>query len=536
MIFPSQAYQALVDILGEEYVTLDQTVAQAYSRCFTSTRMMQPQCLVLPGDVGEIQQIYRLANEYDFKVIPTGTHLMSCCEPASSQHNYVTIDPKRMDGLWIDEQNMVAVVEPYVTFFRLQVEAMKLGLTCYIPSGGSQTSVLTNLIYQGFNMQSYRLGAGSRSMLGMEWVMPTGEIMRTGSASVLDNDFFWGEGPGPDLRGMIKGTYGFFGGIGMCTRIGIKLHPWVGPKKLPCSGGPPDYRCELPEDSFRTFTIDFPTIKDIVDAMYKIGHAEIGARCINLRGGWLPVTSSLCREEFFEIWESDEYKNNVHHLLVVVLEAYTSNEQLDYEEEVLREIISEHKGSFITGRLHELAAGITVPDLLYRPNLLFRGFRAAGNFVSVKLGLDSLDHSALLLKNGVRLNRWFTRKKQPPFLDDEGETGYINPYDLAHMGHYELPVLYEAKFEVVQEAMKLVPLQVFEDIISRTYPGGFLFSLLIDFMGPMMGGFDKVITGVKVAFDPNNVSNPPWPSHVWPHTIMGKLQKYRMYIKMILGV
>jgi len=535
MSFPDEPYRALCELLGEDHVTRDETIGLAYSRCFTSLKMMPPQCLVLPAEREEIQQIYRLANRYDFKVIPTGTHLMSCCEPASSKYNYVTIDPKRMDGLWIDEDNMVAVIEPYVTFFRLQMEAMKRGLTCYIPSGGCQTSVLTNLVYQGFNMQSYRFGAGSRSMLAMEWVMPSGEILRTGSAATLDDDFFWGEGPGPDLRGMIKGTYGFFGGIGMCTRIGIKLFPWIGPEKFPCEGTSPDVRSKLPKDRFRVFAVDFQTLDQCIDAMYEIGHAEIAARCINVRGGWIPVESSLCREEFWEMWSSESYKGEVHNLVVVVLEATTSPKQLDYEEAVLRDIADEKNGRFLDGKLLEYTTEILTPDLLYRPHLLFRGFRAGGNFVSCKLGLDSLDHSALLLRNGTKLTSWFIRKKQPPFLDDQGESGYINPYDFGHMGHYELPVLYEASFEAVKEALKLVPLQVLEDIRSRTYPGGFLFSFLIDFMGPLMGKFHKIIRAVKEEFDPNNVSNPPWPLPIWGRGLKNQLKKYMSYLKMAVG-
>ena len=535
MTFPDQAYQALLEIVGEENLTRDPVKAFAYSRCFTSIRMRPPQCIVLPGAAGEIQQIYRLANQYDFKVIPTGTHLMSCCEPATSAFPYATLDPKRMDRLWIDEENMLAVVEPYVTFFRLQVEAMKRGLTCYIPSGGSQTSVLTNLVYQGYNMQSYRLGAGSRSMLAMEWVLPSGEILHTGSSSVLDHDFFWGEGPGPDLRGLFKGSYGYFGGIGMCTKIGIKLFPWAGPRKFPCQGTTPDKRCQLPEESFRSFAIDFPTLDECIAAMYEIGRAEIGARCIHLRGGWLPALSSLSREDFWTMWVSPAYHAEVHNLLIVVVEAVSSKKQLDYESSVLKEIVAENKGRFLAGKLLELASTILVPDLLYRPNLLFRGFRAAGNFISVKLGLDSLDHSARLLRNGTKLTHWYIKDKQPPFLDDEGESGYINPYDFGHMGHYELPVLYEARFEAIQQAMKLIPLQVLEDIRSRTHPGGFLFSFLIDLMGPWMGKFNQIVREVKVSFDPNNVSNPPWPMPIWGRGLKNRFKKYFTYLKIMVG-
>ena len=99
------------------------------------------------GETREVQEIFRLANQFGFKVIPTGTHLMATCEPALPEVNYVIIDPKRMDYLKIDAENMYAIIDPYVTFARLQVAAMKHGLNCYVPSGGSQISVLANLVF-----------------------------------------------------------------------------------------------------------------------------------------------------------------------------------------------------------------------------------------------------------------------------------------------------------------------------------------------------------------------------------------------------
>ncbi len=536
MSFPNKPYKALQDLLGKEFISRDPAVTMAYSRCFASVKSSPPSCIVLPGKAGEIQEIFRLANIYDFKVIPTGTHLMATCEPTLPDFDYVIIDPKRMDELEIDADNMYAIVQPYVTFARLQMEAMKHGLTCYIPSGGSQTSVLANQVFQGFNMQSYRLGAGSRSMLAMEWVLPNGELMHTGSASLREGDYFWGEGPGPDLRGMLKGTWGFFGGIGMCTRIGVKLHAWNGPEIFPCEGTTPDKRCHLPSDVFRTFAIDFSSVDKVINAMYDIGHAEIASRCIHLRKGWIPCEISLSQEHFWDIWESAEYQKAYNNLVVVILEAYTAEEQLDYEEEVLRQIVAEQEGRFLTGELLESVETIVAPDLLIRPSLVFRGFRVGGNFMSVKLGLDSLDHSALLLKNGIKLTNWFIKDKIPPFVDVQGEAAYINPYDFGHMGHLEFPILYEASPDNVAIAMKLVSLQMLEDIYSRTYPGGFLFSIFMDVMGPMMGKFNRIVGKVKVAFDPNNISNPPWPKIIWKKTVPVFFSKYITYAQMKLGM
>ena len=533
MSFPDEPYKALCDILGEEYVTRDEAITMAYSRCFISIDMIPPKCIVRPAEVSEIQQIYRLANHYNFKVIPTGTNFVSTAQPATKEYDYVTIDPKRMDGLWIDEQNMMAVVEPYVTAGRLQMEAMKRGLTCYIASAGAQISVLTNLIYNGFHMQSYRLGSGSRSMLAMEWVLPNGEIVHTGSAAVLDDDFFWGEGPVSDLRGMFKGSYGYFGGMGMCVKIGIKLFPYPGPKKFPCEGTSPDFRVNFPEDRFRTFLIDFDTMDDCVNSIYEVGHAEIAARNVHMANSWIPMIKSLCREEYFELRDSEEYKRQAHNLQVVVLEAITSPKQLDYEESVLKDIIKENKGRFITGPLLDYTASMVSPCLLYRPALLYRGFRVGGSFTCIKMPLDSVDHAALVTKNAKKLNARLLKNRQPPIFDDGGGSNYISPYDFGHCAHMELPVLYEKSFDVTKTGARIMAAQAVEDLYSGTHPGGYLFSFMPDLMGPLMGKFHTHIRKIKEAFDPNLIANPPWPVYVYGRGLKGLRKRLKSYWKVV---
>jgi len=513
------ALRALTEVLGEEYISTDPAVMRAYSRNFTSPLGSRPvECVALPGKMEDIQEIYRLANRFDFKVIPTGTHLFMSCEPLIPIYDHLIIDPKRMDGIWIDEENMYAVVEPYATWGRLQVEAMKHGLTCYIPSAGAQTSVVANLTFQGYHMAAHRLGAGSRSMLAMEWVLPDGEIMNIGSTSSPGGEYFWGEGPGPDLRGMIKGVWGFFGGLGMCTKAGIKLFPWPGPKKWPTRGATPDKRVFLPEDKFKIYAIGFPTFDSVIDAMYEIGRSEIASVCVHLQKGWLAGELALSQEDYFSMWESEAYQKSVENMLVVMLTAYTSKKQLEYEDDVLRSIMDEYGGKFLSDEVQEGIAQVLVPDLMIRPNVLFRGFRVAGSFFDVKGALDSMDHGAIAHKTTLPFIKDFVKDKTPPFMDDDGGCHYICSYDLGHSGFFEMPFLYEPDADCKNIKTLLAGLTAkgyLHDARHKTYPGGFVVSVGADIMGPFMGGFQKIIKNVKATFDPNYVSNPGWPVLMW---------------------
>ena len=105
----------------------------------------------------------------------------------------------------LDEKNMYAVVEPLTTLAQLHAEANKRGLYIGSPEASAQASALAGHLFQGMWGVGFRLGVAYRNILGMEWVLPNGEILRTGSFSQDAGCGFWGEGPGPDLRGMLPG-------------------------------------------------------------------------------------------------------------------------------------------------------------------------------------------------------------------------------------------------------------------------------------------------------------------------------------------
>ena len=177
MNLPRSVYQALESVVGKEYISDDPAITACYFKEMLEKgeeaanryyaypfgmlpgKTYRPECVVLPGTTEEVQAIVRLANRYKFHFIPVGSLLFYSCIPSGS--GYITIDPKRMGSLEIDEKNMYAVGEPYTSFAQLQVEAMKRGLTCHIPWSGSQTSVIANHLFAGigptYQMSRHRL-------------------------------------------------------------------------------------------------------------------------------------------------------------------------------------------------------------------------------------------------------------------------------------------------------------------------------------------------------------------------------------------
>ena len=92
----------------------------------------------------------------------------------------------------INEKNMYAVVEPYVTSAQLQAELFKRGLNTNVKGAGSQCSAML----RGHGHLDQSMGADDRNHLAVEWVTPDGELVRLGSLGSTD-EWFCGDGPGP---------------------------------------------------------------------------------------------------------------------------------------------------------------------------------------------------------------------------------------------------------------------------------------------------------------------------------------------------
>ena len=172
----------------------------------------------------------KLCNKYRIQIKIQSTGLGPWNQPSTD--NCIIFDMRRMNKIVkIDEKNLFAVIEPYVSGAQLLVEVMKYGLFPHMPGAGPQVSPLasaTSMNGPGFTSPS--TGHSARNVLAVEWVLPEGEIMKLGAYGLKNNpDFFHGDGPGPSLRGIMRGWAGTKSGLGVFTKVAVKLFPY------PCS-------------------------------------------------------------------------------------------------------------------------------------------------------------------------------------------------------------------------------------------------------------------------------------------------------------
>lgn len=115
----------------------------------------------------------------------------------------------------IDPVDRIAVVEPGVINLDISAAAEPFGLY-YAPDPSSQ-SVCTiggNVAFNSGGAHCFRHGMTANHVLGLEVVLPDGEVVRLGGDSVED--------VGPDLTGLFVGSEGLFG---VALEVTVRLLP-----------------------------------------------------------------------------------------------------------------------------------------------------------------------------------------------------------------------------------------------------------------------------------------------------------------------
>jgi len=501
MALSNKAYEALKSVVGAENISQDPGVCIAYSRggfgrdIFDIDRV-KPVCVVLPGSTEEVQSIVRLANRYKFPYIPVSTYFTATCAP--QRPDTVIVHLKRMDRYEIDAKNQLAIVEPYVIFSQLQIEAMKQGLYTCATLAGAQISVLANHSGFGVGQLSHRTGIANRRILAMEWVLPNGELLRTGSWANPNADGFWGEGSGPDLRAIIRGFQGVVGGMGIITKMAVKLFALPKPFTPAPYGITPQTTFAMPPDYARWYIIIYKTPQDSVEAMYRIGQAEICASLMRVPSMWRIVRKAASKEEFWELYDKEKVKWEAEtpNVIRVGIFGFTSEKQIEYEERVLQDIVQETGGEMRR-----------VPDTgaadCFMPSYTNCAYRPGGAFVSEKLGFDSIDHALAYLMGGMEVKR----KYFPVLVDDKEEAGWILSYDFGHHAHGELTSYYDDTFENRLQVLRHEQECVEQDMDIHAYIG-FAYGPTHDFVGPKMGNYQQLMKKIKAALDKNDLSNP----------------------------
>ncbi|MHA1378321.1 MAG: FAD-binding oxidoreductase [Candidatus Helarchaeota archaeon] len=218
----------LIKIVGKEHISSDTADCVAYERDdqFWLVPAHRPDFVVKPQNKEEIQAIIRLANENKIPIIPygAGVNRKGLC---IAQKGGIILDLRRMDRIEIDEEMMIAKVEPGVNFAQMVVALNKYPkLRCLTPDAPATASVLANYMLRGIYPTATRYGIDH--LITMEIVLPNGSILNTGSAATPNSlGPYCGIVNGPDLTKLLQANVGT---MGVVTEGRIRLYPM--PEKI----------------------------------------------------------------------------------------------------------------------------------------------------------------------------------------------------------------------------------------------------------------------------------------------------------------
>jgi 4-cresol dehydrogenase (hydroxylating) len=203
-----------------------------------------PSAALVATEVAQVQKIVAVCNKYKVPVwtISTGKNL-GYGSAAPGERGQVVLDLKRMNKIIeVNAELGYALVEPGVTYQQLYdyIQEKKLPLWMSCPAPSAIAGPLGNTVDRGVGYTPY--GEHFLFSCGMEVVLATGEVLRTGMGGIENSNtwqvFKWGYGP--YLDGLFTQS-----NYGIVTKLGIWLMP-----------APPAYK---------PFCIRFPDETDIAD-------------------------------------------------------------------------------------------------------------------------------------------------------------------------------------------------------------------------------------------------------------------------------
>ncbi len=258
----------LRELIGSENVLDSPESRLVYSYDSSPINAPLPDLVLRPSTPQQISEIVRIANQEKIAIIPrgSGTGLSGGTLPTENSIILLTNHWNRI--IEIDEENLSVWVEPGVITANLQAEVEKYGFI-YPPDPGSASisTIGGNVAENAGGLRGLKYGVTKNYVLGMEVVLPTGEILHTGGKSVKDV-------AGYNLKDILIGSEGT---LGIFTKILLKIIP-------------------KPETS-RTFLAFFPTMDDAAKTVSAIITAKVTPSMVE----FLDNTTIRCIEDYTHI-------------------------------------------------------------------------------------------------------------------------------------------------------------------------------------------------------------------------------------------
>jgi len=202
-------------IVGDEWFldTPEDLVTYSYDGFLPEFR---PDAVLVPGDRDEIARIMEVANRELIHIIPRGAGTNICGSSVARKGGMIIAFHRLNQILEIDPESRCAVVQPGVVNADLQKAVAACGLM-YPPDPASMfvSTIGGNVALNAGGPRGVKYGVTRDYLLGLEVVLPSGEVIRTGGKTLKNVS-------GYDLTRLMCGSEGT---LGIITEIIVRLVP-----------------------------------------------------------------------------------------------------------------------------------------------------------------------------------------------------------------------------------------------------------------------------------------------------------------------
>jgi hypothetical protein len=440
--------------------------------------------VVKAGDVQEVQKVIQFANNHLIPVVPTSSsvHFHGASIP---RQGGIVLDLTRMNRiLEIDELNRKVRIEAGVTWGQLTDELGKKGFRMIMPLlPDSQRSVVTDYLEREVPTNTvYDYG---EPLQGMEVVWPTGEIFRTGSASVpgYPDSMSKGanpSGPGIDFYRLLQGSQGTMGVV-----------TWA------------NFKIESIPRMDKVYLAPVTDLPYAIEFLHRILPRRIGQECVFLNKLNLAVIIAENWPEDFE----KLHKNLPPWTLVLVISGLLRRpeEKIAYEEKALGEIL---KNEFQKMSIADNLPGIPGLERKLLPVLR-------------KPWPGERTHWKNRYKGACQSLFFITRPVLAPgFIDKVDEMAARHDYPTSDIGKYVQPIEHNRacylEFDFFYDPSDPTEINTVRTLYHNTatvlMDEGARFTRPYGELAPLVyertSSYTMTLKRVKKLFDPNNIMNP----------------------------
>ena len=210
-----EVIEKLKSIVGAENVLIAPEKVEPYAADAVKEKF-PPEAVVFPENTEQVSRILKLANEFLFPVTARGGGV-GYTGGAVPVEGGIVVGTDRMNRIVeISAENLYAICQPGIRTIELQQAVEKFGLMFPPdPASYKDSFIGGNIAENAGGMRTPKYGNTKYSVLGLEVVTATGEIIRTGGKTVKNVAGF-------DLTGLMCGSEGL---LGIITEATLKLLP-----------------------------------------------------------------------------------------------------------------------------------------------------------------------------------------------------------------------------------------------------------------------------------------------------------------------